>query len=166
MTALERGEREVRVGVGVLIVRRAPRLEVLLGLRRGSHGEGTWACPGGHLDFGESVEHCARRETLEETGLELGEIRRARFTEDVFDRGAGERAEKTDLCSNHAAETRGRHYITLFVQGEWVGGEARLLEPHACEQWGWFAWDELPAPLFLPLSNLVASGWRPELAQA
>ena len=45
-----------KVGVGV-IVRREGR--ILLGKRKGSHGENTWAPPGGHLEFMESVEECA-----------------------------------------------------------------------------------------------------------
>ncbi len=43
--------------------------EILLGQRKGAHGAGTWATPGGHLEFGESVKACATRELLEETGL-------------------------------------------------------------------------------------------------
>ena len=42
-----------RVGIGVLIENENG--EVLLGLRRGSHGEGEWSFPGGHLDFGETI---------------------------------------------------------------------------------------------------------------
>ena len=56
----------IRVGVGVIIVRDG---NVLLGERAGSHGAGTWALPGGHLEFGETVADCARREVLEETGF-------------------------------------------------------------------------------------------------
>ena len=56
-----------RVGIGVIVMRNGL---VLLGERIGAHGAGTWALPGGHLEFGESVEQCARREVWEETGLE------------------------------------------------------------------------------------------------
>jgi len=57
---------------------------VLLGERRGSHGGGTWAPPGGHLEFGESVEQCARREVFEETGLVIERLSAGPYTSDLF----------------------------------------------------------------------------------
>jgi 8-oxo-dGTP pyrophosphatase MutT (NUDIX family) len=42
------------------------------GLRRA----GMWVPPGGHLDPGETIEACARRELREETGYECGKLHR------------------------------------------------------------------------------------------
>ena len=129
-------ELETRIGVGVLIVRDGA---LLLGRRRGSHGAGAWAPPGGHLEPGESAESCARREAAEETGLALGTVVRGPYTVDTID---------------------GRHYVTLFVVAT-ADGEPQRLEPEKCAGWRWHAWSALPAPLFAPLASLVASGWAP-----
>jgi 8-oxo-dGTP diphosphatase len=45
---------------------------VLIERRNEPHG---WAIPGGFVDYGESLESAARRESLEETSLILGELR-------------------------------------------------------------------------------------------
>lgn len=57
-----------KVGIGVMILKQG---KVLLGMRKGSHGAGELAFPGGHLDYMESFEDCARRETREERGIEI-----------------------------------------------------------------------------------------------
>jgi 8-oxo-dGTP diphosphatase len=124
---------ETRVGVGVLIVRDGA---VLLGRRRGSHGAGTWAPPGGHLEPDESVEACARREAAEETGLALGDVVPGPWSLDTF-----------------AAE--GRRYVTLFVVARDAVGEPEVREPEKCDGWAWFPWDALPAPLFAPLASVA-----------
>jgi len=131
--------RQTRVGVGVLVFRGG---RVLLGLRRGSHGAGTWAPPGGHLEFGETAEACARRELAEETGLAMGDAVPGPYTVDFF----------PDV---------GRHYVTLFVLAPGAAGEPRLLEPAKCAGWGWHDWDAPPAPLFAPLASLRARGFAP-----
>ena len=53
-------EKQAKVGVAVLI-RRGD--QIVLIRRQGSHGAGTWAPPGGHIDFGETPEQCGIRET-------------------------------------------------------------------------------------------------------
>lgn len=47
----------------------------VLANKRGSgvSNTGEWNCPCGHLDFDESCEECAVRETYEETGIEIDE---------------------------------------------------------------------------------------------
>ncbi len=129
----------VRVGVGV-VVTRGNRL--LLGRRKGAHGAGAWALPGGHLEFGESIEACARREVFEETGLRIDGIRHVDFTNDFF------RDER-------------RHYVTLFVAADCHTGDPFLREPDKCSEWAWFAWSALPEPLFLPLQHLIETRGSP-----
>ena len=60
-----------KVGVGVIVLSNG---RVLFGKRKGAHGTGCWATPGGHLEFGETVEECAKRELLEETGLKATSV--------------------------------------------------------------------------------------------
>jgi 8-oxo-dGTP diphosphatase len=122
-----------RVGVAVFITNGN---KILLGKRKNAHGDGSWATPGGHLEFGESLEQCARREVMEETGLTLQNIRRGPYTNDVF-------------IDEH------KHYITIYMIADYTMGLPRVMEPEKCEQWEWFAWNDLPQPLFLPIENLL-----------
>lgn len=55
-----------KVGVAVFVISDS---KIVLGKRKNAHGQGAWASPGGHLEFGETLEACAKRELLEETGL-------------------------------------------------------------------------------------------------
>ena len=128
-----------RVGVGVIVWRNG---RVLLGQRKGTHGAGTWALPGGHLEFGETVEHCAQREVLEETGLEITVVARGPYTNDVF-------------------ADAGKHYVTVFVIAHAPHGEPRLCEPAKCAEWRWCRWSDMPEPVFAPLAQLRAGGYVP-----
>jgi len=133
-----------RIGVGVCVIKDG---KVLLGKRLNAHGQGTWAFPGGHLEFGETVAECAVREMEEETGMQIANIRRGPFTEDFF-------------------LDQGKHYITIIMIADWQAGEPELREPHKCEQWAWFEWDALPEPLFPTFANLakaninLKNGWQ------
>jgi 8-oxo-dGTP diphosphatase len=125
-------EKRPKVGVGVIIYKDG---KVLLGKRKNAHGEGSWSFPGEHLEFGEKIEECAKREVLEETGIKIQNIRIGTFTNDVF--------KKED-----------KHYITVYAIGDYKSGEAEIKEPEKCGCWKWFSPDKLPKPLFAPLKNL------------
>ncbi len=128
-----------RIGVGVIVVKNNT---VLIGKRINAHGEGTWAFPGGHLEFFEDIEHCARREVMEETGLEIKNVSFATITNDLF-------------------LQEQKHYITIFMHSLYISGEPQLLEPHKCAEWVWATWESLPEPLFLTMQNLKKQGYSP-----
>jgi 8-oxo-dGTP diphosphatase len=97
-------EKQVKVGVGVLVFDLTGK--AVLMKRTGSHGEGAWAPPGGHVDFGETVIEAGRREIKEEAGIVAGNLKVLGFTEDVF-------------------EKEGKHYITVWLKGDWLSGELK-----------------------------------------
>lgn len=127
------------VGVSAVIVRGG---RILLGRRRGAHGAGAYAFPGGKPNPGESPADALAREVREETGLACTAISPITWTSEVF-------AEE------------GLHFVTLHHLVEVAAGEPELLEPQKCEGWGWYPWDNLPRPLFAAASNLIRTGWRP-----
>jgi 8-oxo-dGTP diphosphatase len=117
------------VGVGCIVVRDGQFLLV-------RNHRGFWSTPGGHLDFGESPEDCAARETLEETGVSVTAVQFVAITNDVL-------------------VDAGKHYVTI-----WMRGEASDLPPTICDaaeiaEIGWFAPDALPTPLHLYFQNLL-----------
>lgn len=102
--------------------------KVLLGKRKGSHGAGEYAFPGGHLDYMESFADCAEREVKEECGIEIGSVR-FQFLANV---------------TKYAP----KHYVHVGLAGDWKSGKPEVLEPEKCEGWGWYELEKLPEPLF------------------
>jgi 8-oxo-dGTP diphosphatase len=122
------------IGVGVLVWRGE---QLLLGKRITDTQQSCWQFPGGHLENGESVIACARREVQEETGLAITAPRHLGFTDKSFN-------------------LAGRSYITLLVSAESPSGEPRVREPDKCEHWQWFDYQQLPSPLFKPIEIFLS----------
>uniref|UniRef100_A0AAV1TQB4 Nudix hydrolase domain-containing protein n=1 Tax=Peronospora matthiolae TaxID=2874970 RepID=A0AAV1TQB4_9STRA len=135
----------VRVGVGVLLLSLQHPNCVLIGKRKGSHGQGKFALPGGHLEMYESWDECAIREVKEETDLDLKEVTFATVTNDPM-------------------EDEGKHYITILMQAV-VDDEqtVRNMEPHKCESWSWVPWSDLRSieNMFTPLLHVTRSNFTP-----
>jgi 8-oxo-dGTP diphosphatase len=117
-----------RVGVGVFIWKDG---KFIMGKRRGSHGHDTWSIPGGHLEFGESIEEGAIREAYEETNLKVGNVRFLALTEDKF-------------------PDHGKHYVTIWVNTDWKSGKPKITEPDKWVGQEWRHFKTLPKPLFEP----------------
>ena len=132
-------EKRPLIGVGTFIIKGK---DILFGLRKNAHGRGTWSLPGGHLEFGESIEACAVREIDEEIGITIRDIRIGPYTNDIFTK-------------------ENKHYVTLYVIARYASGVVQLKEPHKYETWEWLEWPGLPEPLFLPLDNLLKQKFNP-----
>lgn len=131
--------RGLYVGVSAVVVREGC---VLLGQRRGAHGAGTWAFPGGKLAPGENPADAARRELLEETGLRATKVKPLVWTSDVL-------------------REDGLHFITLHHYASADDGEPRVREPDKAAVWAWVQWEDPPRPVFAPTASLFATGWSP-----
>lgn len=127
--------RSPKIGIGVLVVKDG---RILLGQRLNSHGEGHWAPPGGHLEFGETPFECTKRELLEETNLEALKIEEGPWTNDIF-------------------KEENKHYVSIFMFVPEFRGELKVMEKDRVIEWKWFDFDSLPTPLFSSLENLVSS---------
>ncbi len=115
----------VQVGIGVMIIKDG---KVLLGKRKGKHGAGEYAWPGGTFEYMESFEDSAKREVMEEAGIEIENVRFLRLYN----------------LKTYAP----RHYVDIGLVADWKSGEPQLLEPEKCEGWAWYDMDNLPEPLF------------------
>ena len=104
--------------------------------RAGSTGEGTWAIPGGKLDFKEHPLHAAVREIREETSVELSE-------------------SELELIgyTNHIHEKEQLHCVSLTFMARNVTQEPRIMEPNKCIAIGWFDIEDLPSPLYPPTAD-------------
>ncbi|MFA6908675.1 MAG: NUDIX domain-containing protein [Patescibacteria group bacterium] len=115
----------IKVGLGVMVLKDG---KVLMGLRKGSHGAGEYAWPGGHLEYMESVVECAKRETREETGMEITNVRFLRLY---------------NLKAYPPVQ-----YIDIGMIADWASGEPKVMEPERFESWDWYDMDHLPTPYF------------------
>lgn len=129
-----------KVGIGVMI--QNEKGEVLLGLRKGSHGSGEWSFPGGHLEIGETLFETAKRETKEETNLDINKFELISVADEM-------RYLKSD----------GKHYLNIGVKGLYEGGKPVIMEPNKCEKWKWFNLDSLPSNLF-EATELVINNFK------
>jgi len=120
-----------QVGVGIMFWRDG---KVLAGKRKGLHGEGCYGWPGGHLELGESIADCVRREALEETGLEVHGF---------------------SVACVYNMVAHDRHYLDIEVSVSSYSGEPVVMEPDRIESWDWYDIDNIPTPMFAACTQAV-----------
>ena len=124
----------IKIGIGVMILKDG---EMLLGRRKGNLAPDVYAWPGGHLEYMESFEDCAKRETMEETGMEMQNVR--------------------FLGLRNLKDYAPKHFVNIGVVADWKSGEPQLLEPEKCEGWDWYDLNNLPEPLFPTIRDFLES---------
>jgi len=124
------------VCVGVMIFKNG---KVLIGRRKStsSHGKGEYSFPGGGLDYMESFEEGAKRETLEESGIKIKNIRfQCLINIDIY---------------------KPKHIILITLTADWVKGEPQTFPDERIGDWNWCDLNNLPEPLFYPTKLLIDS---------
>lgn len=134
-------EEKKRVGAGFGVILEKDG-KILLGMRHpdpdkaGSafRSAGEWCLPGGKLEWGESFEEGAIRETREETGIMI---------------------KNPKVISVHNCKNEHAHFMTVgLLVHEWEG-EAAVLEPDEIIEWNWFDLNNLPHPRYFPSFEVI-----------
>lgn len=134
-------EEKKRVGAGFGVILEKDD-QILLGLRHPDpdkadsafRSSGEWCLPGGKLEWGESFEDGAIRETFEETGI---------------------RIKNPKVISVHNCKNEHAHFMTVgLVTNEWEG-EAKVMEPDEIVEWKWFDLNNLPTPRYFPSFEVI-----------
>lgn len=110
--------------------------KILIGKRKNtaSHGQGEYSFPGGHIEFGESFVDAIKRETLEESGVEIKNIK--------------------FLC---IANISMYNKVLVGVTADWDKEEPVTLKEENIGDWQWYDINNLPSPLFYPTGVLIDS---------
>ena len=92
------------VGVGAVVFHED---RVLLVKRAKPPNENQWAIPGGKIRFGETLQHAAEREVMEETGVRIQ---------------AGKPIHAFDLIQCEDDERAGWHYVVIDLAAVYLSG--------------------------------------------
>ncbi len=121
-----------QVGIGVMIIKDG---KILMGKRKSSHGAGEYSLPGGHLEYIESFEDCAKREVQEEVAIEIKNVKFLHL------------ANLKDYAP--------KHYVNICLVADWKSGEPQVMEPEKLESWNWYDMDSIPQPCFKTIPWLI-----------
>jgi ADP-ribose pyrophosphatase YjhB (NUDIX family) len=123
------------VGAAILVLDEQNRL---LMMKRSDIG--SWGIPGGATEPGEVVENAAKRETLEETNLEIGEMA-------LFGVFSG-----PEFYFKYPNGDEVYNVTIVYLSRDWRG-EVKLNDEHT--EWCWFAGTDIPEDLSPPIKPVI-----------
>jgi ADP-ribose pyrophosphatase YjhB (NUDIX family) len=119
-----------------LILRKGTKILLIRRYNTG-YDDGTWACAGGGVDGKEPVTNAVIREAREELGIKL-------------------KSENLKMAHVlHAQHSIGHETIGFFIEATEWEGEPKNMEPHKCDNIGWFDLNELPENLIPTFGHVV-----------
>ena len=123
------------VGAGMFILDDQDRL---LLMKRSDNG--CWGLPGGATDPGEVIEDAAKREVLEETNLEVGEM-------SLFGVFSG-----SELYYKYPNGDEVYNVTIMYLSRNWRG-EVKLNDEHT--EWKWFSVRDIPENVSPPIKPIL-----------
>ncbi len=123
------------IGAAILVLDDQNRL---LLMKRADNG--CWGLPGGATEPGEVVEDAAKRETLEETNLEICEM-------SLFGVFSG-----PELYYKYPNGDEAYNVSVIYVSHNWHGA-VKLNDEHT--EWKWFITSEIPEDISPPIKPVI-----------
>jgi 8-oxo-dGTP pyrophosphatase MutT (NUDIX family) len=123
------------VGAGLLLLDEQNRLLLM----KRSDNE-SWGIPGGSIEPGEMVEDAAKRETWEETGLDIGEM-------SLFGVFSG-----PELYYKYPNGDEVYNVSIIYSSHDW-NGRVMLNDEHT--EWRWFSANEIPDNISPPVKSVI-----------
>jgi 8-oxo-dGTP pyrophosphatase MutT (NUDIX family) len=123
------------VGAAILVLDKQDRL---LMMKRSDSG--FWGLPGGSTEPGEVVEDAAKRETLEEVNLKVGEMSLL----GVF--------SGPELYYKYPNGDEVYNVTIVYLSRDW-NGEVKLNDEHT--EWRWFAAGDIPENISPPIKPVI-----------
>lgn len=126
---MKKGIDYIGVAAGAMIFNGDGKLFLARRSQTVKNERGCWETPGGSVKFGETLESAVRREMMEEYGVEIEILR-------------------PFPAADHLIPDEGQHWVAVtYLAKMKPGSSPKIMEPEKCDEIGWFALGELPAPL-------------------
>ena len=128
----------IKIGIGVLIL---DENKVLLGHRcqkykdtGGIYEPDSWTLPGGKQEYEETIIDCAKRETKEETNLDIENVSVFGVDDDI---------------------SPDRHFITVYTCATSFNNTPKVMEKDKIDEWKWYEIDNLPENIYSPSAKQI-----------
>ena len=130
-------------GVGIVIFNKSGNILLIQRNGKRAGGKGLWSPPGGFINHGEHFFDAAKRETKEEVGLKIKNLKVLAVTDDQYNKK--------------------KHCITIWVKSNNFSGKIKADKEEVANVM-WCYPKNLIKGMYLPFQNLIKTDeWKEEL---